>query len=53
MLYRPSPPLPSPPGYWIAHMAIKLVYDSEDGLAPAPYDITTVKTAIYEFFEVS
>lgn len=39
-------------GYWIAHMAIKLVYDSEDGLAPAPYDITTVKTAIYEFFEL-
>ena len=39
--------------YWIAHRAIKAVYDHEDGLNICPHDISTVKNKIYAFFKVS
>jgi hypothetical protein len=39
-------------GYWMSHMAIKLVYDDIDGLVKAPFDVTFIKEAMYKFFQV-
>eukprot|EP00731_Ephydatia_muelleri_P021116 Em0013g843a len=38
-------------GFWIAHRAIKIVYDAEDGLVAPPYDITVVKKLVWEYFK--
>ncbi|CAB4031308.1 N-acetyl-D-glucosamine kinase [Paramuricea clavata] len=39
-------------GYWMSHMAIKLVYDDIDGLVKAPFDVTFIKEAMYKFFQL-
>ena len=39
-------------GFWIAHKAIKIVYDANDGLAVPPYDVTVVKGLIWNYFKI-
>ena len=39
--------------YWIAHKAIKTVFDADDGLATPPFDIKYVKKAMLDFFKVN
>ena len=39
-------------GFWIAHRAIKIVYDANDGLNAPPYDITLVKELVWDYFKV-
>ncbi|KAM3590873.1 uncharacterized protein V6R79_018045 [Siganus canaliculatus] len=40
-------------GYWIAHMAVKSVFDAKDNLVAPPHDVTHVKKAMEEHFQVS
>uniref|UniRef100_A0A8C1GHQ4 N-acetyl-D-glucosamine kinase n=1 Tax=Cyprinus carpio TaxID=7962 RepID=A0A8C1GHQ4_CYPCA len=39
--------------YWISHLAIKMVFDARDNLVTSPHDITYVKKAMEEYFQVS
>ncbi|KAK2914176.1 hypothetical protein QQF64_029945 [Cirrhinus molitorella] len=39
--------------YWISHLAIKTVFDARDNLVAPPHDITYVKKAMEEYFQVS
>lgn len=39
--------------YWIAHSAMKTVYDHEDGFAPCSLDIVGIRDVIYSKFNVS
>ncbi|XP_048041924.1 N-acetyl-D-glucosamine kinase [Megalobrama amblycephala] len=39
--------------YWISHMAVKTVFDARDNLVKSPHDITYVKEAMEEYFQVS
>jgi len=38
--------------YWIAHEAIKTVFDADDGLVIPLYDATYIKKAMLDFFKV-
>ncbi|KAM3857387.1 N-acetyl-D-glucosamine kinase [Diretmus argenteus] len=39
--------------FWISHLAVKMVFDAKDNLATPPHDITYVKKAMEEYFQVS
>lgn len=41
-----------PVAYWISHLAIKTVFDARDNLVASPHDITYVKKAMEEYFQV-
>ncbi|CAF0787985.1 unnamed protein product [Adineta ricciae] len=38
--------------YWIAHRAIKLVFDHDDNINVSPYDLTKLKDEIKAYFQV-
>ncbi|KXJ23508.1 N-acetyl-D-glucosamine kinase [Exaiptasia diaphana] len=38
--------------YWIAHKAIKTVFDADDGLVSPPFDATYIRKAMYDFFKI-
>ncbi|XP_027972145.1 N-acetyl-D-glucosamine kinase isoform X1 [Eumetopias jubatus] len=38
--------------YWIAHRAVKIVFDSIDNLEAAPHDIGYIKQAMFNYFQV-
>ena len=38
--------------FCISHMAIKAVFNAEDGLVPPQHDITYVKKLVFEHFKV-
>ena len=38
--------------YWLAHRAIKYVFDHDDNLKVAPYDVSFVKKAMFNYFKV-
>ncbi|XP_066536897.1 N-acetyl-D-glucosamine kinase isoform X2 [Hoplias malabaricus] len=39
--------------FWISHRAVKTVFDAKDNMAIPPHDITYVKRAMEEYFQVS
>ncbi|XP_068922570.1 N-acetyl-D-glucosamine kinase isoform X1 [Petaurus breviceps papuanus] len=39
--------------YWIAHRAVKTVFDTIDNLEVSPYKIDYVKRAMFDYFQVS
>ncbi|KAJ8007824.1 hypothetical protein DPEC_G00098210 [Dallia pectoralis] len=39
--------------YWISYVAVKTVFDAIDNLATPPHDVTYVKKAMEEYFQVS
>lgn len=39
--------------FWISHLAVKTVFDTKDKLAPPPHDITHVRKAMEEYYQVS
>ncbi|XP_072898184.1 N-acetyl-D-glucosamine kinase isoform X1 [Hemitrygon akajei] len=39
--------------YWISHLAIKTVFDVTDNFKHAPYDISLVQKAMYNYFQIS
>ena len=42
-----------PSGYWIAHRAVKTIYDHEDGFVVSSHDQEKLKEKVFSFFNVS
>jgi len=40
-------------GWWISHLAIKIMMDEEDNRRPSPHDISCVKKLILEYFQIT